>query len=394
MAYLTRRKNPKLALMTAALTLSMLFTQSPVSAATRTYTNSTGGANAVCVSGTTKTLKNITVKKTGGSDSEEADFNGTNAAILAKNGAALTIKKAKITTSGKHANAVFSYGSGTTVKISNSTIKTSKDMSGGIMTTGGGTMIAKNLTVKTSGNSSAAIRSDRGGGTVKVSGGTYQTSGVGSPAIYSTADITVKNAKLKATKSEAVVIEGGNSVTLTGDTVIGNNSKLNGQSQVKTNVMIYQSMSGDASGGSSSFTMTKGKMTAKTGCMFYVTNTTTSINLNRVTFVNKSGTFLTVAAGPWGRSGSNGGNVTLNATKQTIKGKVTVDSSSSLAMNLKKSSTFRGSISGSGTVNVTIDSGSTWKLTGNSSVKSLSASASSIDLNGYTLTVGGKTWKG
>ena len=62
------------------------------------------------------------------------------------------------------------------------------------MTTGGGTMNATNLIINTAGTSSAAIRSDRGGGTVTVDKGTYKTTGKGSPALYSTADITVKNA--------------------------------------------------------------------------------------------------------------------------------------------------------------------------------------------------------
>lgn len=37
------------------------------------------------------------------------------------------------------------------------------------------------------------------------------TNGTGSPAIYSTADITAKNATLKANSSEGVVVEGKNS---------------------------------------------------------------------------------------------------------------------------------------------------------------------------------------
>ena len=79
--------------------------------------------------------------------------------------------------------------------------------SGGIMTTGDGTTNAYNLKVKTAGTSSAAIRTDRGGGTVKVNKGTYTSTEKGSPAVYSTADVTVSNATLKATASEGIVIE-------------------------------------------------------------------------------------------------------------------------------------------------------------------------------------------
>ena len=37
--------------------------------------------------------------------------------------------------------------------------------------------------------------------------------------------------------------------------------------------MIYQSMSGDADSGTSSFTMTGGSLTSKNGHVFHVTNT-------------------------------------------------------------------------------------------------------------------------
>lgn len=356
----------------------------------KTYKSAAGGENAVLVSGSRVKMTKATVKKTGDSSSESADFYGINAAILANNGATLTIKNSKITTNGAYANGVFSYGSGTTVKISNSTITTKANNSGGIMTTGGATMKATNLTVSTSGNSSAAIRSDRGGGTVSVTGGTYKASGVGSPAIYSTADITVSKATLSASKSEAVVIEGGNSVTLKNVNITGNNRKLNGQSTVKTNVLIYQSMSGDASDGASKFTMTGGTMAAKTGVMFHVTNATTTINLSGVKFVNAGKTFLTATADAWGTSGKNGGKVMLNLSNQSISGNIKVDSVSSLTMNIRKGSSYTGAITGKGSCAVKLSSDSKWTLTRDSYVTSFTGSMSNVNLNGHTLYVNGK----
>lgn len=168
------------------------------------YKSSNKDENVISVSGNIKsTLSNITVNKTGDSDGgDNTSFYGTNSAIIAKEGANLTIKNAKIKTNATGANGVFSYGGSattnnsssdnTTVNISNSTIRTYKDNSGGIMTTGGGIMNATNLKITTAGTSSAAIRSDRGGGIVTVNKGTYKTTGKGSPTIYSTANITVK----------------------------------------------------------------------------------------------------------------------------------------------------------------------------------------------------------
>lgn len=131
-------------------------------------------------------------------------------------------ENATVNTSAQNGNGVFSYGKDTVVNVSNSTIRTTKDNSGGIQTTGGGTTNATNLDVETDGNSSAAIRSDRGGGVVKVDKGKYVTNGSGSPAIYSTADILVANAVLRANNSEAIVVEGKNSVVLTDCDIIGN----------------------------------------------------------------------------------------------------------------------------------------------------------------------------
>ena len=336
-----------------------------------TYTSTADSENAVLVSGSDVTLSNATVSKTGSSNGESADFYGVNATVLAKDGATLTVSDTTVTSDGAHANGIFSYGTGTTVNVSNTTITTTGNNSGGLMTTGGATMNATNVSVSTSGNSSAAIRSDRGGGTVNAVGGDYATAGVGSPAIYSTADISVSDATLSASNSEAVVIEGGNSVNLTGVDIAGNNATLNGQSTQKTNVLIYQSMSGDASMGASEFTMTEGTMTAETGSMFHVTNTTTTINLENVdfTYASDSSVFLDASADSWGSSGSNGGKVTLNLTNQAISGAILSDSVSSVAVNL--------------------DSSSTWTLQGDSYISSFTGNLANVDLNGYTLYIDG-----
>mgnify|MGYP000287843485 FL=1 len=132
------------------------------------------------------------------------------------------------------------------------------------MTTGGASMNAENLNVTTEGNSSAPIRSDRGGGTVTVTGGHYESNGVGSPAIYSTADITAKDAELVSNASQGVVVEGKNSVTLENTNVTANHTKLNGSnSDVYQAVMLYQSMSGDADEGTASFHMPEVLLTSK-----------------------------------------------------------------------------------------------------------------------------------
>ena len=365
---------------------------------TETIENTADGEHAITADGEEASYANIAVVKTGEADGDEADFYGENAAIFATNGATLTLSEITVDTDGKHANGVFSYGEGTTVNISDSVIETSGNCSGGLMTTGGGTMNATNLTIHTTRNSSAAIRSDRGGGTVNVTGGSYTTDGTGSPVIYSTADITVSDATMESTASQGVVVEGKNSVTLNNVNLTANNTTKNSdKSEWYQAVMIYQSMSGDAAEGLASFAMNGGTLTNLNGDVFFVNNTSATINLTGATIVNEdsAGVFLRAAAAGWGSEGSNGGHVTLNAAQQEINGDILVDEVSSLNLYLSKNSLFTGAINPSGAtgeVHVEIEDGSTWTLTGDSYITSLTCSAGSINLNGYKLYVNGEEY--
>lgn len=371
-----------------------------------TYTSTGDDENALRIDNATVTLDGITIDKSAGaaSSTENGDFYGVNAALLATNGATVTIKNATVTSSAQNGNGVFSYGSGTTVNISDSTITTTADNSGGIQTTGGGTTNASNLTVDTSGNSSAAIRSDRGGGTVNVDGGSYTSNGYNSPTVYSTAAITIKDAALTANNSETLVIEGQNSIDLEDCTVSGNMSDTKGTSSDENvhNVMIYQSMSGDADVGTSSFSMTGGNLTSNNGDMFYITNTDCTLSLSGVDIVNKdSDAYLMNITGNstshgWGTAGANGAQVTFTADDQTLEGDIRVDSISTLNMTLSGNSTFTGTINideneeGGEAVSdnavVTIEEGSTWTLTGDCTITSLTNSGT-INFNGYTITL-------
>ncbi len=362
--------------------------------------------NALRVDGADVTLSGITVNKSGGatSNTEDGDFYGMNAALLVTNGANVTITNAEVFSSAQNGNGVFSYGEGTVVNISDSTIRTTADNSGGIQTTGGGTTNASNLTVDTSGSSAAAIRSDRGGGTVNVDGGNYTSNGYNSPAVYSTADITVKNAALTANNSEALVIEGQNSIVLENCDVIGNMSDTEGTSSDENvhNVMIYQSMSGDAEVGQSAFSMKGGSLTSKNGDMFYVTNTQCTLYLSDVTIVNEEteGYLLLIsgnsASRGWGSAGRNGAQVDFTADNQVLEGDIAVDTISELAVVLTNGSSLTGTINiieneqnGTAVDNnaaVTIEAGCTWTLTGDCTLTTLENNGT-INYNGYTITL-------
>ena len=379
----------------------------------QTYASTTADESALLISTDLEvTITDPTVTKTGDSDGgDNCNFYGLNAAVLVKDGTTTTITGGTITSDADGANGVFCYGGnggqngasgdGTTLIIRDTKIVTTGDGSGGIMTTGGGVTYAYDLDVTTSGRSSAAIRTDRGGGTVVVDGGTYISNGLGSPSIYSTADITVSNATLTSNLSEGVCIEGLNSITLNDCDLTANNTQCNGNATFYDTIMIYQSMSGDAASGTSHFTMTGGSLTSKNGHVFHVTNTNAVITLNGVEIVNEDADniLLSVCADGW----SGGSNIaTLKAIAQKLEGTILVGSDSSLTLELTEGSSFVGSISGEitnsksttvstevGTVSVTLDSTSTWTLTGDTYITEFNGDASNVISNGYTLYVNG-----
>ena len=384
----------------------------------QTYASATSDESALLISTDADvTIENATVTKTGDSDGgDNCNFYGLNAAVLVKDGASVTITGGTVTSDADGANGVFCYGGnggqngaegdGTTLYIYDAVITTTGDGSGGIMTTGGGVTYAYNLSVDTSGRSSAAIRTDRGGGTVVVDGGTYTSNGLGSPAIYSTADITVSNATLLSNLSEGVCIEGLNSITLNDCELTANNTSMNGNATFLDTIMIYQSMSGDAASGTSSFTMTGGSLTSLSGHVFHVTNTSAVITLEGVEIVNEDAEniLLSVCADGWS-GGSN--EAVLKAIAQELTGTILVGSDATFTLELTEGSSFVGTFSGEianakgetvstelGTVSVTLDETSTWALTGDTFVTEFNGDAANVISNGYTLYVNGTALEG
>jgi hypothetical protein len=331
----------------------------------------------------TFTLSDSTILKTGAtSSSDNSDFYGLNAGVLAESGSIIKLTNCTVTTNANGANGVFSTGTGSSITLSNVTIKTSSDSSRGVDATQTGNITCTNVYINTKGQHCAAIATDRGQGTVVVIGGTMNTAGDGSPGIYSTGNITVSNATLLATGSEAAVIEGKNSISL-------NNVTLSGMK--KCGAMLYQSFSGDADVGTSSFTMNGGSLKAEVGPLFYITNTQSIIEVKDANLTAESGTLLKANADRWGNTGSNGGTVTFKAENETLNGNITCDNVSSITTMLQNSTTLTGSINANNkakSMNLTLDSTSNWNVTGTSYLTSLKdddSTLSNIKDNGNTI---------
>ncbi len=367
----------------------------------KTLSSTSADESAIVVNdGGSLNAKGLTISKSGdSSNTENSEFYGLNAAVLVQKGSEATIKDTTIKTSATGANAIFSTGENATINVSNTKITTTGDSSRGLDATYGGTINANKVTINTSGQHCAAVATDRGEGTVTVKNSTLNTNGKGSPCVYSTGTISVSNSKGTATDSSCAVIEGKNSITL-------NNTKLTSYGVGRVDdgidncgVMIYQSMSGDASEGTGTFSATDSTLTIskkskvyETSPMFFITNTDAVINLENTKLNYGSNQLVTVSGndGEWGSQGSNGGNLTFNATNQTLNGNISVDNISTASFVLK-SSTLTSTINSENNakeVNLSLDSSSKWVVTGDSYVTTLTLENNDLSLiedNGHTI---------
>ncbi len=358
--------------------------------------------NVVNVSeGATVTLDNVTITRTStdSTGGDNSSFYGVGAAVLTTDGE-VYVNNADIQTSSAGGAGVFAYGDGVAY-VANTKITTTENTSGGIHAAGGGTLYAWDLDVTTGGESAAAIRSDRGGGTMVVDGGTYTSTGTGSPAVYCTADIAINDATLTATGSEAICIEGLNTLRLY-DCDLSGNIQENSNNEVNWNVIIYQSMSGDSEVGNGTFSMIGGTLTAYNGGMFYTTNTESTFYLQDVAITNSAGNdfFLRVTGNAngrgWGSTGANGADCDFTAVSQIMEGDVIWDSISTLDLYLMDGSLLTGAVlddesyagdGGDGYCNVYISSDSVWVVTGDSLVTNLYNEGTIVDENGNTVTI-------
>ena len=337
----------------------------------------------ITTSGLTITDSTLTKSSGDSSNTENSEFYGVNAAVLVQGGE-VSITGGNINTNAKGANAICATNDGK-VTISGTTIKSTGDSSArGLHATYGGSITATGVSISSTGGSCATLATDRGEGTVSCTNCELSTAGSGSPLIYSTGDITVSKTTGTSTGAQAVVVEGKNTATVKDSSNLKCNGIGNRNNVDQCGVMLYQSMSGDADDGISTFNCENSNIEIQSGSsvyssapMFFITNTDAFIKLNGCTFTYGSGTFLSAkGTSEWGTSGSNGGDVILNLTNQNIVGDFVVDANSDLTINMVNS-TITGKINSAKTaddLSINLDSASKITLTGNSYYTSISNS--------------------
>lgn len=356
------------------------------------FDNTTSDKNAfISKNKATITIDSSVFDKMGNTTNDDnSNFHGQNAVVLGIEGSQTSIKDSNITSNSIGSNAVFATGEGSVINVENTNIHTKGDSSRGLDATYKGTVNGKNLTITTEGAHSATLATDRGEGTITAEAAKLTTSGTGSPVIYSTGNITANNVNGVANKSEIGVVEGKNSITLTNSNVTGYHD--NG-------FMLYQSFSGDAESGIARLKAENNTLTTHgTGAFIYVNNTTAEADLTGNTILMPNTTTLVKAAADsrWGKDGENGGHLTLRASNQELNGNIVADSISTVSLDMTNGSSLVGAVNTNNTakeITMKLSKDSTWTLTGDSYVKSLTnedTTNSNIHLNGYKLVVADK----
>ena len=365
-----------------------------------TYLSDTNSENALRVQAALVTLQRVKVSKTGDVAAAENEALAQNAALLATEGAQLTVRQATVTSASPASAGVYSEGAGTVVELIDSVITTTDNNAKGILATGSGAVEADQLTVTTAGNDSAVLYVSNGG-LLDVNGGAYTSGGYGAPVLYAGADVDIRNAELTANNSEALVLDGEQSVTLENCEISGNRNEsfLSYEGEIPRTMLIYRPTAG-ATEQAAKLALLGGRLSGNSGDLFYITNTRCELLLHNVTIENSGdGALLRVAGSDaeagWGTPGQNGAQATVIAEAQQLTGDIVVDTQSQLALRLTEGSTLTGSVqilqsaeesAAEETAVVTIEKGSRWELTADCVISAL-YNEGEIDYNGYTITL-------
>ncbi len=367
-------------------------------------------ANAILAeNGGSVTVTSSTVTKSGdGTDDDDCNFYGVNSILLSVGeGSIAYVSGSSLSATSAGSNGLFATDEAT-IYANDISIDTTEDNSRGLDATYGGTVIANDVEITTEGDHSAGAANDRGGGYVSVTNSTITTAGSGSPILYSTGAVEADNITGTATGSQLAGMEGLNTIRIANSTLESSITEATASDPVANGVIIYQSTSGDAdtsTGERALFEVRDSSLSSaiESGSMFYLTNTSADIVLSNsaLSFDSDAANLITVEGNDsnnWGTAGSNGADVTLTARQQVLTGTISVDTISSLDVYLMDDSLYTGSTeitensvasTSDAPISITVESGSTWVVTADSTVSNLSVDddAQIIDETGSTVSI-------
>lgn len=343
---------------------------------------------------------NLTKESGETTDKESSIYYGLNSAVIVKDGSSMELIDSDITTNVSYSSAFFLTGLNGTAKLDNINISTNKEYSNGLVSSDYGSITALDLDITTKGDNSTSLKSITSNSEINIEDSYLYTEGLYSPLIYSSGKINLTNTDGTALNSNIATIEGSNSITLT-DSKLTTENITNIDNTAGIYIYNEQSKSISADYTNATFTSTSSRLTIKETDnyesipMFYVTNIKATINITDTELDYSNNILLKVVGNDtYGDIGNNGGEVTFTATDQELKGNIEIDDISKVRFNLNNSH-YEGQINGnnlSKEVDITFDKTSTWTLTGDSYINTLtiqngkiSRLSRSIKSNGYDI---------
>lgn len=328
---------------------------------------------------------------------------GVGSALLVAPGQ-LLVGGGTVSTNADGGTGLFVLGKRSEALIADSAVSTQQSASAGLAVVEGASLCSWDVQVRTGGEQSPAAVVGNEGGSLVLQGGTLMTSGKESPVLSSKGDLTVLDGSLSAARSHAVEVEGKNAVRLF-DCLVSSSPRSSADDDCRYNVVLYQGSETDTSTGRTTFHMVGGSLSSREGGLFYVTNTQATIVLQAADLSLADDAFFLRCSGNtggrgWGSAGGNGAVCSLTGIGQLMEGDILWDSLSQVTVFLTEGSQLVGAVGkddsfagnptaamAKGQANLIIDKSSSWTVTGDSTLSSLSCEGVLSDAEGRPVTI-------
>lgn len=331
---------------------------------------------------------NITKLSGQTSNIDGSEYFGLNAAFLLKS-ATTKLTSANIVSKEDYAAAFYATGLGALADLNKVNINTFNNFSNAVVASDSSEINANNMNINTKGNNSHALKSLDEKSYINIFDSILTTTGKNSALFYSRGKIEAENIEGNSNTSLAI-IEGNNSISLT-NTNLTTNANGYEKDEFSSSFLLYGTTSLSSSNNYSSaklslidsdITINKKSSKYKESPMFYLTNISANINITNTKLHYGSDILLkALKSNQYGDLDNNGADVTFTATDEKLTGDIIVDEYSKVRLNLNNT-IYKGQINKdnlSKNVDITFDYHSSWVLTGDSYINTLTVTKK--DLN-------------
>ena len=304
--------------------------------------------NTIHVSSGTLTVSGAAITRASedSSDGERAYGYGVGAAVLVTGGTAV-ISGSTVTTDSPGGTGLYAYGDGT-IRAADTVVDTIRAAAGGVHAAAGSMLRADNLNVHTRGERAGALLVS-GGAQALADGGSYLTEGAASPAAEVTGEVIVHGVQLTAAASEALRMSGGSTARLYDCTL---------SAAMAEGVWAVALDQGVDSGS--------------------ILAAILEVNGGAIRG-SGSGVLL----------GMCGGECSLTAIAQVLRGDAVLEGAAALTLYLTESSVWTGCVRAEedAWVDVCLDENSSWVVTADSRIRSLQCTGAVTDAQGRSATI-------